>query len=106
MHCRHTHNMLVPNTPVPYRVQTLFQESRSALLQRKGALKVVRKYKIGLFFVLWVFPFLRNASIQIAAAEMSSPPCVFFIFRNTDVLARAFRVTFIRLVELVFKCTG
>lgn len=39
---------------------------------------MVRKYKIGLFFVLSVFPFLRNASIQIAAAEMSPPPCLFF----------------------------
>ncbi len=95
--------MLVPNTPFPYRLQTLVQESRSALLQRKGALKVVRKYKTGLFFVLWVFPFLRNASIQIAAAEMSPLPCFFL---NTDVLALAFRVAFIRLVELVFKCTG
>lgn len=75
-----------PHNPVPYRVQTLVQESRSALLQRKGALNVVRKYKIGLFFVLSVFPFLRNASIQIAAAEMSPPP--WFFPRNTDVLGR------------------
>lgn len=70
-------------------------------ITKKGSFKGGQKIQDWSVFVLPVFPFLWNASIQIAAAEMSPPS----LFWNTDVLeTQAFLVSFICFVGL--KCTG